>query len=72
VLFQPLGFFFLTWLGVPVFGAFMLRTDISSWWIVPLINMKWPLLSLLIDFSLKYTLSDISVSTPACFWGPFG
>jgi hypothetical protein len=22
--------FFLTWLGVPVFGAFMLRTDISS------------------------------------------
>jgi hypothetical protein len=25
----------------PVFGAYMLRVDISYWWIVPWINMKY-------------------------------
>jgi hypothetical protein len=44
-------------MGVPVFGAHMLRICISSWGIVPFINMKWPSLSFLIDFSLKSTLS---------------
>jgi hypothetical protein len=54
-----------------MFGAYMLRIDISSWCIVPLINMKWPSLSLLTNFSLKSTLSDVSMATPACLWGPF-
>jgi hypothetical protein len=43
----------------------MLKIDISSWWVVPFINMKWPLLSLLIDFSLKFTSSDMNMATPA-------
>jgi hypothetical protein len=63
--------FFLMFMGSPVFGVYMLMIDISSWWIVPLINMKWPSLSLLIDFSLNSTLSDISIATPACSWSPF-
>jgi hypothetical protein len=54
-----------------VFGAYMLRIDISSWWIVPSINMKWSSLSLPIDFSLKFTLSDMSIATHVCLWGPF-
>jgi hypothetical protein len=58
-------------MSVPVFGANMLRIDISSWWIVPFINMKWPSLSVVIDFSLKSTLSDMSVATLHCLWGPF-
>jgi hypothetical protein len=56
-------------MGTPVFGAYMLRIDISSWWIVPFINMKWSSFSLLIDFSLKCTLSDMSIATPAYLWG---
>jgi hypothetical protein len=54
-----------------MFGTYMLRLDISSWWIVPFINVKWPSLSLLIDFSLKSMLSDMHIATPACLWGPF-
>ena len=34
-------------------------------------SMKCPFLSLLIDFSLKSTLLDIRMATPACFLGPF-
>jgi hypothetical protein len=49
----------------------MLRIDISCWWIVPSINMKWLSLSLLIDFSLKSTLSEMRIGTPACSWHPF-
>jgi hypothetical protein len=45
--------------------------DNSIFWIALLINMKWPSLSLLIDFSLKSTLSNMSVGTLACLWGPF-
>ena len=33
--------------------------------------MKWPFLSLLIDFSLKSILLDIRIATLACFLGPF-
>jgi hypothetical protein len=45
-------------MGVSMLGTYMLRIDSSSWWIVLFINVKWPLLSLLIDFSLKFTLSN--------------
>jgi hypothetical protein len=33
--------------------------------------MKWPALSLLIDFSLKSTLSDMSIGSPAFLFSPF-
>jgi hypothetical protein len=59
------------WLCASVFDACMLRIDISSWWIFPLNNMNWPSLSLRIDFSLKSALSDMSMATSACLWGPF-
>jgi hypothetical protein len=58
-------------LGALTFGAYMLTIVISSWWIVPFINMKWPALSLLNIFGLKSALSDMSIATPACFQGPF-
>jgi hypothetical protein len=58
-------------MGAPVCGTHMLRIDICFWWIVPFISMKWPLLSPLIDFSLKSTLWDMSMATPACLWGLF-
>jgi hypothetical protein len=32
--------------------------------------MKCPFLSCLINVSLKSSLSDISIASPACFWGP--
>jgi hypothetical protein len=54
-----------------MFGAYMLRIDISSGWIVPLINMKWPSLSLQTDFSLKSALSDIIIATLFCLQGSF-
>jgi hypothetical protein len=65
----PLEFF--KWRWMPLCLVHMLRIDISSWWIFPLINMKWPSLSLLTDFNLHSTLPDISVAMPACLWGPF-
>jgi hypothetical protein len=63
--------FFLMLMNVPVFRAYMLRIDISSWWIVPFLNIKCPSFSLLIDFSLNSVLSYMSIATPACLWGPF-
>jgi hypothetical protein len=36
----------------------------------PFISMECPSLSHLINVSLKYTLSEISIATPACFQGP--
>jgi hypothetical protein len=54
-----------------VFVAYMLRIDILSWWIVPFINMKWPSLSLFIDFSLKSPFSDMRIDTSSCFWSQF-
>jgi hypothetical protein len=39
---------------VPLCFVHMLRIDISSWWIVPFINMKLTSLSLLIDFPEVY------------------
>jgi hypothetical protein len=58
-------------ISVPVCGAYMLWIDISSWWMVSLINMKWPSLSHLIDFRLKSTLSDMNITTHAYLWGQF-
>jgi hypothetical protein len=67
-------------LGPLVFGFFFkvvgyhyvwCRIDISSWWIVLLINMKWLSLSLLSDLRLKSTLSGINIATPVSLRDPF-
>jgi hypothetical protein len=51
-------------LGVLKFGAYKLIVVISSWWIIPFINMKWPSLSLLTNFGLKsvFITSECSYS----------
>jgi hypothetical protein len=55
-------------MGAPVFGAYMLRIDIYSSRIVLFINMKWPSLSLLIDFGVKFTLSDMNEYSYSCLY----
>ena len=37
-------------------------SEISSWWIFPDMSMKWPSLSLMIDFILKSILLDIRIA----------
>jgi hypothetical protein len=54
-------------LGAPTLGTCKLTIVISTY---AFISMKWPSWSLLINLGLKSTLSDISISTPACFGGP--
>jgi hypothetical protein len=50
-------------------GAYRLIIVISFWCISPFISMVCPL-SHLINVSLKATLSEISIATPAFFQGP--
>jgi hypothetical protein len=57
-------------LGVLILGAYRLIIVISFWSISPFISMECPSLSRLINVGLKPTLSEISIATPACFWGP--
>jgi hypothetical protein len=57
-------------IGALMLSAYRLITDISFGCISPFINMEYPSLSHLINVSLKSTLSDISIATPACFGGP--
>jgi hypothetical protein len=57
-------------LGVLILCAYRLIFVISFWSISPFINMECPSLSCLINVGLKFTLSEISVATPACFQGP--
>jgi hypothetical protein len=52
---------------VLTFGAYRLIILISFWCISPFISMECPFLSHLINVSLKFTLSEISIPTPACF-----
>jgi hypothetical protein len=56
-------------LGALTLGAYRLIIVISFWCISPFISVKCPSLSHLINVSLKSTLSDISIATPACFVG---
>jgi hypothetical protein len=51
-------------------GAYRLIIVISFCCITLVISMQCPSLSHLINVSLKSTLSDISIATPACFQGP--
>jgi hypothetical protein len=57
-------------LGALTLGAYRLIIVISFWCISPYISMECPSLSHLINVSLKSTLSEISIATPACFRGP--
>jgi hypothetical protein len=57
-------------LGALMLGAYKLIIVISFWCISPFISMECPSLSCLINLSLKSTLSEISIATPACFQEP--
>jgi hypothetical protein len=57
-------------LGALTLGAYRLIICISFWCISPLISMKCPSLSHSINVGLKSTLSELSITTPACFQGP--
>jgi hypothetical protein len=46
-----------------------LMSVISFWCISPFISTECPSLSRLIIISLKSTLSEITIATPACFQG---
>jgi hypothetical protein len=50
-------------------GAYRLIIVISFGCISPVISMECPSLSYLVNVSLKSTLSEISLATPACFQG---
>jgi hypothetical protein len=56
-------------LGALTLGAYRLIIVISFWSISPFISMECPSLSHLINVGLKSALSEISIATPACFWG---
>jgi hypothetical protein len=56
-------------LGALTLGAYKLIIVISFWSISPFISMECPSLSCLINVSLKSTLSEISIVTPAYFGG---
>jgi hypothetical protein len=58
-------------LGALTLGAYRLIITISFWFISSFIKMEYPSLSHLIDVSLKSTLSEISIATPAYFGGPW-
>jgi hypothetical protein len=51
-------------------SAYRFIIVISFWCISPFISMACPSLSHLVNVSLKSTLSEISIATPACFGGP--
>jgi hypothetical protein len=57
-------------LGTLMLGVYRLIIVISYCCISPFISMECPSLSCLINVSLKSTLSEISIATPACFWRP--
>jgi hypothetical protein len=56
--------------GVLTLGAYRLIIVISFWCISPFISIECPSLSHLINAGLKSILSEISISSPACFQGP--
>ena len=53
-----------------ILGTKMFRMQTSSWWTVPVMSIKCPSPSLLINFSLKSTMLAISIATPGFLLGP--
>ena len=60
-----------TYVGAFILGAKIFWIETSSLGIVPGMCIKYPSQYLLIDYSLKSVLLEISMATPACFVGPF-
>jgi hypothetical protein len=58
-------------LGAMTLGAYKLITVISFWCICHFDYMQCPSLSHFVNVSLKSTMSEISIATPAYFHGPF-
>jgi hypothetical protein len=56
-------------LGALTLVAYGLIIVISFWCSSPFVSVKCPSLSWLINVSLKSTLSDVSITTSACFEG---
>jgi hypothetical protein len=52
-----------------ILGAYRLIIVNSFWCISPFISIECSSLSHLVSVSLKFTLSKISIATPACFQG---
>jgi hypothetical protein len=61
---------YLMKLDALMLGVYRLIIVISFWCIYPFISMECPSLFHLINVSLKSTLSEISIATPASFQGP--
>jgi hypothetical protein len=60
-------------IGCPSVGVYRLTLIATSFWcIASFVSIKCPSLSHLTNVSLKSTLSDISIATPACFGGATG
>jgi hypothetical protein len=57
--------------GALAFGTEMLRSEMASWWISPLLSINCHSVFLLINFGLKSILTDIGTATPANSLGPF-
>jgi hypothetical protein len=57
-------------LGALTLGVYMLIIVISFLFIDPFIGVKYPFLSHLPNVTLKSTLCDIRITTPACFQWP--
>jgi hypothetical protein len=57
-------------LGGLTLSAYRLIIVISIWCISPFISMECPSSSRLIHVSLKSSLSEVIIATPACFQGP--
>jgi hypothetical protein len=60
---------FLMKLGALTLGAYRLIIVTWFWCVSPFTSMECPSLSRLINVGLKFTLSEISIATPACFQG---
>jgi hypothetical protein len=57
-------------LGALTLDVYRLMIIISFWSISPFISTECPSLSHLINVGLRFTLSEISIATPAYFRGP--
>lgn len=57
-------------LGGPEFGIYIFSIVRVSWLIVLFISMKYPSLSLLVNFSFKSILWDSGIMVPGCFLYP--
>ena len=65
--FSSISFYF-TYFADLLFGAYILKIALSSWWIDPFIITKYASLPLVIFFILESTWSEINIATAAFLW----